>query len=239
MVSFTLSYDGALADNNVLDMYDAARGLAGFQRSLALVAHLVINGEIITQAPSLRGAQILSSTPEEGSWKVTAVIVGGLFTLTSAPKDTTAGHLVFSVYDYIVKSTLGFHVDLSKSLGAQAEDELKRKKITHEKLDSLMEKTESSIAEMHRPIIASKTASRARLDAFIGREPAAQVGPLMTPITYDYLSTTIRHEHTTTIKGIVSSFNINTFKGRLFHLRINDPSLLSLLKQLEILSPWC
>lgn len=156
MASFTLRYDGGLADNNTIDMYDAARGLAGFQRSLALVTHLIVNGEIITQAPSLRGAQILSSTPEEGSWKVTAVILGGLFTLTSAPKDTTAGDLVFSVYDYVVKSTLGFHVDLTKSLGAQAEDELKKKKVTREKLDSLMEKTESSIAEIHRPIIASK-----------------------------------------------------------------------------------
>lgn len=77
MMSMSLSYDGALADNNVLAMYDAARALAGFQRTLALTAHLIINGEIITQAPSLKGASIISSTPEEGSWKVTAIIISG------------------------------------------------------------------------------------------------------------------------------------------------------------------
>jgi hypothetical protein len=38
MSSISLSYQGALADNNVLDMYDASRGLVGFQRSLALIA---------------------------------------------------------------------------------------------------------------------------------------------------------------------------------------------------------
>lgn len=64
MVSISLSYSGALADNNVIDMYDAARGLAGFHRSLALTTHLVLNGEIITQAPSLKGADIIVSTPE-------------------------------------------------------------------------------------------------------------------------------------------------------------------------------
>jgi hypothetical protein len=61
MVAMTLRYSGGLSDNNVLEMYDASRGLAGFQRSLALTAHLVINGEIITQAPSLRGAQIIAT----------------------------------------------------------------------------------------------------------------------------------------------------------------------------------
>jgi len=48
MTSIALSYSGALANNNAIDMYDAARGLAGFHRSLALTTHLMLNGEIIT-----------------------------------------------------------------------------------------------------------------------------------------------------------------------------------------------
>lgn len=116
MTSISLSYEGGLADNNVLDMYDAARGLAGFHRSLALTTHLLLNGEIITQAPSLKGAQIIATTPEEGSWKVTAVVLAGIWAVTSASKDTVPGHILFSAYDYVIRSTLGFPVDFDKTL---------------------------------------------------------------------------------------------------------------------------
>ncbi|GEM_PF-3603819 len=59
-LEITLSFDGASADDNVLDLYDGAQALVGFQRSLAITTHLIVNGEVITQAPSLKNAQILS-----------------------------------------------------------------------------------------------------------------------------------------------------------------------------------
>lgn len=54
MTDIKLKFEGNLSDNHVLDFYDAARAMMGFQRSLALTTHLVVNGEIITQAPSLK-----------------------------------------------------------------------------------------------------------------------------------------------------------------------------------------
>ncbi|WP_455750023.1 DUF7946 domain-containing protein [Rhodobacter capsulatus] len=57
-----LSYTGRTAEAHQLDFYDAAQAMVGFQRSLALTAHLVINGTIITQAPSLKGAKRLCCT---------------------------------------------------------------------------------------------------------------------------------------------------------------------------------
>jgi hypothetical protein len=59
-MQITLQYDGAMSDSHLIEFYDAARGLVGFQRTLALVTHLVLHGDIITQAPSLRGASILT-----------------------------------------------------------------------------------------------------------------------------------------------------------------------------------
>jgi hypothetical protein len=216
MVSVSLSYSGALADNNVIDLYDGARALTGFHRSLALTTHLLLNGEIITQAPSLKGAQIITTTPQEGSWKVTAVVLAGLWTVASASKDSVPGHLLFSAYDYVVKSSLGFHVDFSKSLGEQYEEKLAAKKITAEKMDSLIEKTESSIVDMHRPIVASKTATQGDIMAIPDRGAANSIGPPLTYLTYDYLSRTIPLDGQEQIEGVVSSFNINTFKGRIF-----------------------
>jgi hypothetical protein len=69
-----LSYIGAEADEHELDFYDASVALIGFQRSLAITTHLILNGEVITQAPALKGARILALPPEEGSWKIKAAV---------------------------------------------------------------------------------------------------------------------------------------------------------------------
>jgi hypothetical protein len=210
-----LKFDGRLAENHVLNFYDAARAMTGFQRSLALTTHLVMNGEIITQAPSLKNAEILVTTPAAGSWELIASVVGAAWIAGTASKDTPLGHLLYSVYDYIVANTLGFHVDYEKSLYELHKESLAEKNITPEKLDSLMEKTESSIADMHRPIVASESANQARL-FWISYQSAKQIGPDMSELSYAYISRTIRSDDIIAHKGLVSSYNVNTFKGRIF-----------------------
>src|SRR3546814_15495589 len=54
---------------------------------------------------------------------------------------------------------------------------IERNKITAEKLDSLIEKTESSVADIHRPIAASKSSTSANIvgsDDFGNRHPVGQ-----------------------------------------------------------------
>ena len=116
-VEVTLSFMGDRADESEIEFYDVAQALIGFQRSLALTTHLILNDEIITQAPSLDGAQILALPPEPGSWKITAAIMltGAFYTLGTAPKDTPIGNLISSAYDYVISETLGFHVDYDKN----------------------------------------------------------------------------------------------------------------------------
>lgn len=215
MTDIKLKFDGRLSDNHVLDFYDAARAMTGFQRSLALTTHLVLNGEIITQAPSLKNAEILVTTPEPGSWELVATIVGALWVAGTATKDTPLGHLLYSVYDYVISNTLGFHVDYNKSLYQSHREALAERNLTPEKLDSLMEKTESSIADMHRPIVASESASQARL-FWVNRSGSDQIGPDMTEFSYEYISRTIRREEVVEHEGLISSYNVNTFKGRIY-----------------------
>lgn len=189
--------------------------MTGFQRSLALTTHLVMHGEIITQAPALKEADILVSTPSPGSWEIIASIVGAAWVAGTASKDTPLGHMLYSIYDYIISSTLGFHVDYEKSLFQSYRESLTEKGITPEKLESLMEKTESSIGDMHRPIVASQSATSAKLFR-LSRSGVDQIGPDMTSLSYDYIARTIRRDELIEHQGLVSSYNVNTYKGRIF-----------------------
>lgn len=215
MTDIKLKFEGKLSDNHVLNFYDAARAMTGFQRSLALTTHLVMHGEIITQAPALKEADILVSTPSPGSWEIIASIVGAAWVAGTAGKDTPLGHMLYSIYDYIISSTLGFHVDYEKSLFQSYRESLTEKGITPEKLESLMEKTESSIGDMHRPIVASQSATSAKLFR-LSRSGFDQIGPDMTSLSYDYIARTIRRDELIEHQGLVSSYNVNTYKGRIF-----------------------
>ena len=107
-VQFELSYFGEDADDHEIDLYDVSQALIGFQRSLAITTHLILNGKIITQAPALKGAQIFAFPSEEGSWKTKAGIVllsTAAYHVATAPNNTPLGHLVYSAYDYVISES--------------------------------------------------------------------------------------------------------------------------------------
>lgn len=224
MIKFTLSFEGNDAENHFLDFYDAAQAMMGFQRSLAITTHLILNGEVITQAPSLKNARILAAPPEEGSWKIPATVIllsTGVYQLGTAPKDTPIGHLVHSAYDYVVSETMGFHVDYNKSLGQQYEEiEAKQQSslplIKQSQLDSVIEKCEANIKEMHRPIVKSKTATQARILFNKTKDDETPFDHPLNNETFNFISYTERASQAEEVVGRISSYNINTYKGRIF-----------------------
>lgn len=222
-MDFLLSYEGNLADKNELDFYDAARAMAGFQRSLALTTHLVVNGEIITQAPSLKNARIIVATPRPGSWEVVATIVGVVWALGNAKKDTPFGHIIYSVYDYVVTQTLGFPVDYNKSLQSSYAEHLAALDITPANIDSLSEKIESSLADMHRPIVASKSADHADVYAGDRSSPKIRLGREFNQSSYEFIKQSFIEDNMTESDGVVSSYNRNTYAGRMYIFEESRP----------------
>lgn len=223
-VQFTLSYKGRSAESHEIDLYDVSQALIGFQRSLALTTHLILKNEIITQSPALKGASIYALPAEEGSWKLTAgiVITGlstGIYTLGTAPKDTPIGHLIHSAYDYVISESLGVHVDYEKSLGQLYEEAQKKKQkipeIKEHQLDSLIEKCSTAITEIHRPIYKTGTADSATIVASLYNQ-TLPVGTTFSRDTYEYIRETFMGEEPEIIKGRISSYNSNTFKGRIY-----------------------
>ncbi|WP_141700881.1 hypothetical protein [Mesorhizobium sp. SEMIA 3007] len=221
-MEFTLQFEGNEADRNLLDFYDAAQAFAAFQRTLALTTHLVVNGEIITQAPSLKNAVILSLPPEPGSWRAVAIVTGTvLLSAGVASKDSVLGHLLTSAYDYVISESLGFHVDYEKSLGQQIEehrstsDEIPRE-IDQGKFESLIEKVEPAVRDLHRPISHSRTAETAILGASQAGQIVRQTGPVLDKDTFEYINVTNLTDDQEKFVGKVSSYNSNTFKGRIY-----------------------
>lgn len=218
-IKFTLSYQGNDTENHQIDLYDVSQALVGLQRSLALTTHLILNNQIITQAPSLKNAKILALPAEDGSWKITAIIISSMFTAFTAPVNTPFGHLVHSAYDYVISESLGFHVDYDKSLG-QLYEEYKSENIeipiiTEHQMDSLIEKCHTAVTELHRPIFKNKTATKASIVSTIGNVNK----PLQATMdigTYNHIRETFKSDELVSLTGSVSSYNSNTYKGRVY-----------------------
>lgn len=224
-VDFSIEFFGSISDEHTISFYDVAEALIGFERSLALTAHLVINGKVITKAPALKGAEIFATPPENGSWKLTAIVLAagtGIMQLNAVPKDTPLGNMFRSAYDYIVSETLGFHVDYEKTLGTQYEEyqrtHPKAPNISQSKLDSVIEKCLPAIRSMHRPIYASKTATSANI--LCNTEPFDAV---LTEETFNYVDYTRLDENPIEIIGRISSYNINTYSGRIYSFSEQRP----------------
>jgi hypothetical protein len=227
MLELTLSYNGNDASNHEIDLYDVSQALIGFQRTLALTTHLVFNNKIITQAPALKNAKILASPVEEGSWKIKAgVVLTGVYFATTIPQNTVLGHVVFSLYDYVVSESLGFHVDFNKSLGKLYEENqvknLNIPTIKQYQADSLIEKCSTAIKEIHRPIFKTETATSASITAKFGND-IKPINANLSIDTYNYIDEIFSNPVPYIIKGRISSYNSNTFKGRIYSAEEGRP----------------
>lgn len=224
-MEFSLNYYGGMADDHRLDFYDASRAMMGFERTLALTAHLVINDEIITQVTALKGASILMGPMEAGSLKIPAYIVAGatsMFALGTLESDNPLGHMIYSAYDAMVHAALGVDLDYDKPLRKHMKKKEAPSRIylpSDPRIQSLVEKCEVPLAEMHRPITVSESAHTAEVVQNRQRSPARPAGPPLSQETFDFLKYVEKDVKPSTTAGKVASYNLNSFKGRMFCLR--------------------
>jgi len=222
LIELSFSFKGGSADSAMIEMYDGARAIAGFHRSLAITTHLILNGEIITQAPSLKGASIYMPAPEAGSWKTRAKIaLGGLGALGiaagTASTDSNFGHLVASGYAYVTNEALGFEADYEGTLQEQIREHNERTggKLDVSRFDGVVEKVEQSITDMHRPIVKSGSAETGVVQNESPDENDYEF-PVFNRSTYDYISETYESAAPQTCLAKISSYNVNTHSGRAY-----------------------
>lgn len=96
------------------------------------------------------------------------------------------------------------------------------KKLPQTRFDSLVEKCEVAVREMHRPISKSETAQSAIIVTSTGQQTRQFRHPL-TIDTYEHISTTERSSSSLRLRGRVTSYNLNTYKGRIYVAREGRP----------------
>ncbi|PZP12673.1 MAG: hypothetical protein DI602_08500 [Aliarcobacter butzleri] len=228
ILNFELSFEGSNSDKHFIDLYDVSEALKGFHRTLALTSHLMLHSEVITRAPFVKDINIFTHPPKEGSWKLIASLaIGGQFLMTglTSSQDTILGHLFFSAYDYVISESLGFNVDYNKTLGQlylEHNKDIKLPVITESQLDSVIEKVQDSITEMHRPIYKSNTAELLKIKAF-SEDTNFNLSSVIDINSYHYIKENVIDGKIFTVTGVVTSYNSNTYRGRIFISEINRP----------------
>jgi hypothetical protein len=222
--NITLSYHGAAADGSEVDFYDVAQALQGFQRVLALTSHFALTGEVITKATAQKGASFLILPAETGSLKFpTKWIMGATGAVAIAVGTASPGSLfhfaAISLLDYVIKDSLGISVDLNEPFLQQFERAKGEGRISHriteERIDDLKAQCEPSLIKMHRPIVFSETAKNAQIDFNCGSERGT-FGGYLNSQTFSYISTKFRRDDIRRYCGVISSFNRNTYRGRIY-----------------------
>ena len=223
-----LRFTGRTAEvDGSIDMYDGARALIGFERTISLTTHLLLNGEVLTQSPATKGFEVLLAPVEQGSRKAVAKIFCGgagatILAAGVAPPDTAFGWLAKSALEYVIEETLGFEPNFEDTLGNQIEEYRSQESnrriaddLSQERFDALLEKTEASVKDVHRPVVFSATAEVGAIDYRVGSYTGT-MDPYFDQSTYDYIDRTVTSDDFSEYEGVVSSYNTNTFKGRVY-----------------------
>lgn len=189
-------YEKGIADKGLLDLYDASVALNGISRTLSIISHAFINGEVRKQGDTVHGAKIYISTPKKGSFIYEALIyIGGV---------VSSG--VF--YDFI-KYTLNEAVGKFDSTENLSVALAKRIEPTLGELPVVLE---HPLLDIHRPIKKEK-----EITLKVSR-PKGEVLASLDSDTYNYLlPKTVNIDYT--IIGNVTKYNSLTGWGRFYDIK--------------------
>lgn len=223
---FELRFQGRWASSNQIEFYDVAQALVGFERVISLTNHLLLNGDVITQSPSATGFRLVALPAEEGSWKWTIGLALGfgqlVHTFGTAPPDTAFGWLSKAAVEYVIQESLGFTPNFDETLAPQIERYRRQSpkqridgNLSIDRFDSLIEKTESGLKSVHRPIMFSQSAEVANFSWRSG-STEKPIEAYASKDTFDYVDRIITSEDFSDYTGDISSYNSNTYKGRMY-----------------------
>jgi hypothetical protein len=220
---FTLFFDGGLAADGRLDLYDASQSYYGLARVLAILGHYYGHGEIIAQAP-FADVELYLAASGEGSFKQT-VLAGTVGAVIAAPFVSFVDHTVKSWLpppDTDTKKIVqlleeqnrllrGQHLVAQTGIDKSSEKVVKDFNRAHQpEIDVLRSVTATSFRKIFRPVGRS-----AHFGGILAGETEAPIGVLdaegVALMETDFPDSTVQ-----TVVGIVNSFSRSSKTGIAF-----------------------
>lgn len=189
-------YEHGSADSGRLDLYDASVALNGISRSLAIITHAYLNGEVRKHGDYAKGAKFYIETPKRGSfiYEATIFIAGSV-----------ASGIFYDFIKYAFTEAVG-KTDQEDNISRSLE---KRIEPTIGELPAVLE---SPLWDMHRPIRKEHEIT------LIASRPRGEVLACFDYETAQYLEpTTI--DYPNTIEGNVTKYNSLSGWGRFFDIK--------------------
>jgi hypothetical protein len=190
-----------------LDAYDASQALYGIARSLSIASHYAVNGKVIKQAPSLKGASVRVLPPNAGSFEV---IVPVLLMAASPDVIATVSQNVFS--NFLTDIIRHSYRRLVGQPSPPETDELRETlHLRPGDVDAMADAMEEDVNRIHRPI-AKSNADQYNINIFGNNNKIV----VLNRDTHEFAKTKIPSSHQSNYFGHITSLNTNTMQGRFF-----------------------
>ncbi len=139
-----LRFQGEVADQRGVDLYDGATSLYGFAQALQIAVHAYMSNEIVSRATAIKQAQMYMGAPKRGSVLVGMVAMIEAYPVTAA----LTGAAFYEFLKYSLSKAVGYVVPKPESPSVQkialSADETF--------FDQLAETLEGSLQRAHRAI---------------------------------------------------------------------------------------
>lgn len=203
-INIKIVYDGGIAEEGLLELYDAGTSLSGFARALAITTHALLNdGNIRKRAESIEGTKLyISSSRHDSFIEVITVVI-----TSEAARAVGLSILANAFWDFVKWSW-------SKTVGKEAEPETPYvKRFTEGKPelgDEISLALETAMQQAHRPILQDKETT---ID--IRRPRGGSILSLDTE-TLAYVTTSDESDLVENQIGNVTRYNIFSGFGRFY-----------------------
>lgn len=203
-LKFTIRYTGGIADQSLLDLYDAATSMHGLSKALAITSNAIVTrGQVRKRVDKIPNVKFYLHPPKNGSFIELVTIVFD----NPAVQAIGSSVLIGVFWDFV-------NFTWRKATGRDAQPlEYQTKKILEENEfleQEITDALEIPLQQLHRPIQNDRN-----IEIEIKRPRSGTVLTLNRE-TYDYVNSQLEPEEKTGIVGNVTKYNNLSGIGRFY-----------------------
>lgn len=203
-LKFTIRYTGGIADQSLLDLYDAATSMHGLSKALAITSNAIVTrGQVRKRVDKIPNVKFYLHPPKNGSFIELVTIVFD----NPAVQAIGSSVLIGVFWDFV-------NFTWRKATGRDAQPlEYQTKKILEENEfleQEITDALEIPFQQLHRPIQNDRN-----IEIEI-RRPRSGTILTLNRETYDYVNSQLEPEEKTGIVGNVTKYNNLSGIGRFY-----------------------